>query len=289
MLLKSILLITIFNLCLYAKDIKLYFHENSVKNAQTALLYLDGDNIKNPKLTLMNKEKLNLDFHKNPFRENSFYSLIPISYYTDSKEYKIIISFFKNGKKEFKSIKLNIENAPYKSEKINVSKSKFKPNKQREKRTKQEYEEAMKIYRSIHKQVLWENDFIYPMNSKITSDFGTKRVYNGTLKSYHSGTDFRAKVGTPIYASNSGIVRISKDRFYSGNSIVIDHGHGIYSCYFHLSTMNYKEGDFIKKGSILGLSGDTGRITGPHLHFAFRINSIQVDPLQAIQIINKLK
>ncbi|MFA9373870.1 MAG: M23 family metallopeptidase, partial [Poseidonibacter sp.] len=103
-----------------------------------------------------------------------------------------------------------------------------------------------------------------------------------------SGTDFRAKIGTDIIASNDGIVRIAQNRFYSGNSIVIDHGRGIYSCYFHLSKMNYKAGDKIKRGDILGLSGDTGRITGPHLHYSFRINAIQVDPLQAIEILNSL-
>ena len=147
----------------------------------------------------------------------------------------------------------------------------------------------MKVYNSISKDILWNEDFIYPLNTKITSNFGTKRVYNGKLKSYHSGTDFRAKNGTPIIASNSGIVKISQNRFYSGNSIVIDHGQGVYSCYFHLSRMAFKDGDLIKKGETLGLSGDTGRVTGPHLHFSFRINGIQVDPLNAIAVLNELK
>ena len=92
----------------------------------------------------------------------------------------------------------------------------------------------------------------------------------------YEGTDFQAKDNTPIIASNSGIVRISGNRFYAGNSIVIDHGQGVYSCYFHLNTMNFKVGDFIKKGEVLGLSGSTGRVTGPHLHFTFRINCLQL-------------
>jgi len=289
MLFKKSIFIFLLPLFLYSNQIKLYLHKNEVANAQTALLYLDAVDINTPKLTLLDKQPLNIDFKINKFKKNSFYALIPISYYKKAKNYKIIISYFKNEKKVFKSVKLNIVNGKYKSEVINVSKSKFQPSKQRAKRTKQEYLDAIKVYKSISKEILWEEEFIYPMNSKITSAFGTKRVYNGTLKSYHSGTDFRAKVGTPIYASNSGIVRISQNRFYSGNSIVIDHGHGVYSCYFHLSKMNYKVGDFIKKGEVLGLSGATGRITGPHLHFAFRINGIQVDPLQAIETLNILK
>lgn len=146
----------------------------------------------------------------------------------------------------------------------------------------------MKVYNSKSEKLYWSEDFIYPMKSKITSSFGTKRVYNGELKSFHSGTDFKAANNTPIIASNSGIVSISQDRFYSGNSIVIDHGHGVYSCYFHLNKMNFKVGDFVKKGEVIGLSGDTGRVTGPHLHYAFRINGTQVNPLQAIEILNNL-
>ena len=289
MLLKKFIFIFLLPIFLFSNDIKLYLYEKSISNAQTALLYLNAIDIQEAKLTLLDKQPLNINFKKNKFKKNSFYALIPISYYKKAKDYKIIISYFKNGKKIFKSIKLNVVNGKYKSEVINVSKSKFQPSKERVKRTKQEYLDAIKVYKSISKEIYWNEDFIYPMNSKITSAFGTKRVYNGTLKSYHSGTDFRAKIGTPIYASNSGVVRISQDRFYSGKSIIIDHGHGVYSCYFHLSKMNYKVGDFIKKGEVLGLSGATGRITGPHLHFAFRINGIQVDPLQAIETLNSLK
>jgi murein DD-endopeptidase MepM/ murein hydrolase activator NlpD len=183
---------------------------------------------------------------------------------------------------------LKVVNGNYKSEVINVKPSKFKPPKSRVERTKKEYSDAMKVYNSKSEKLYWSEDFIYPLNSKITSNFGTKRVYNGKLKSYHSGTDFRAKNNTPIIASNSGIVRIAQNRFYAGNSIIIDHGHGVYSCYFHLNKMNFKVGDFIKKGEVLGLSGNTGRSTGPHLHFAFRIHGIQVDPLQAIEALNAI-
>lgn len=111
-------------------------------------------------------------------------------------------------------------------------------------------------------------------------------MFNNTLKSYHSGTDFRAAIGTPIKAINDGIVKISKDRFYAGGSVVIDHGAGIYSQYYHLSKMNVKVGDIVKKGDIVGLSGDTGRVSGPHLHFGIMVNNNQVNPLNFIETIN---
>jgi murein DD-endopeptidase MepM/ murein hydrolase activator NlpD len=280
---KKILIITLIFLCnLFALEI----NQSTVKNANTVLLEIQKKNISEVKLTF---DKQNIDFFKNPFKENTHYALIPISYYQKKKDYRVIVSYIENGKKVFEGKNLKVVDGKYKSEVINVPKTKFKPKASRVKRTKKEYTQAMKIYNFISKDILWKEDFINPLNTKITSNFGTKRVYNGKLKSYHSGTDFRAKNGTNIIASNSGIVKISQNRFYSGGTIVIDHGHGVYSCYFHLSKMNYKTGDFIEKGAILGLSGDTGRVTGPHLHFSFRIQGIQVDPLNAITILNQLK
>lgn len=259
---------------------------SKVENANTVLLKINEKNISEAKLTF---DKQNINFYKNPFSSDSYYALLPISYYQKLGPDRIIISYLENENKVFKGLDLKIIDGNYKSEVINVKPSIFKPNKQRVERTKKEYEDAMKVYNSSSPDIYWNEDFIYPLNSKITSDFGTKRVYNNELKSYHGGTDFQAKENTPILASNSGIVRISGNRFYAGNSIIIDHGHGVYSCYFHLNTMNYKVGDFIKKGEVLGLSGSTGRVTGPHLHFTFRINGLQVDPLQAIEVLNNLK
>ena len=128
---------------------------------------------------------------------------------------------------------------------------------------------------------------LFRSDSKITSGFGKARLYNEKLKSYHGGTDFRADIGTPLMACNNGKVVLAKERFYAGNSVVRDHGHGIYSCYFHMSRFNVKEGQNINKGDIIGLSGNSGRVTGPHLHFGIRVGGEQVDPLQFIELINK--
>ncbi|MFA5721432.1 MAG: M23 family metallopeptidase, partial [Aliarcobacter sp.] len=83
--------------------------------------------------------------------------------------------------------------------------------------------------------------------------------------------------------------RVAKDRFYGGKSVVIDHGHGVFSGYFHLDEFKVKLGDFVKRGDIIALSGNTGRSTGPHLHFMFKIDDVIVNPLQAIDILNSLK
>lgn len=257
-----------------------------IKNAGTVLIEVNKPNISDVKLTF---DKQNIDFFKNPFKENYYYALLPISYYQKANEYNIVFSYLENGKKIFKSEQLKVIKGDYKSETLSVEPGKIKLSKENEERAKKEAAIATKIYRSKSDKILWSEDFIMPLDSHITSPFGTSRVYNGDLKSYHGGTDFRAMENTPIKATNSGIVKISKNRFYAGGTIVIDHGHGVYSCYFHLNKMNFKEGDFVKRGEIIGLSGSTGRVTGPHLHFTIRIDSLQVDPLQAIEVLNSLK
>ena len=282
------LIMVLLNIQVFATD-SLQLVTKDISNAQTALLILNKKDIHSAKLTFMNKKKLNFDFIKNPFTPNSYYALIPVSYYEKIKKHKIIISYIEDEKKVFKSVFLNIKKGNYKSETIRVAPSKVKPSAKNRERTKKEYQEAMKIYKSVTPKQYWEEAFIYPMKSKITSAFGTKRVYNNLLKSYHSGTDFKAAVGTKIHAVNNGIVRLANNRFYAGNSVIIDHGQGVYTCYFHLSKMNVKVGQKVKQNEVIGLSGSTGRVTGPHLHFSARVHGIQVDPLQLIEILNELK
>jgi len=128
----------------------------------------------------------------------------------------------------------------------------------------------------------------YPLHSKITSAFGNKRLFNGVLKSFHSGTDFRAKTGTPIHTVADGRVVLVKNRFFAGNSVIIDHGQGIYTSYYHLSRFKVRKGEFVKKGQVIGLAGATGRVTGSHLHFTVHINGTLVDPLEFIDTFNEL-
>lgn len=283
MFLKIIISISLFISVLFSSEITVSSTE--VKNANTLLVTLKDKNINNPKLTF---DKHHIKLFEHPEKNDTYYALVPISYYKKLGNYKIIVSYIKDNKKIFKGIPIKVIEGKYKSETISVAKGKVSLSKKNKNRTKIEYSSAMKIYNTTSDILLIDDNSNLPINSSITSSFGKKRVYNGSLKSYHSGTDFKAKKGTTIKAINDGIIVISENRFYAGNSIVINHGHGLYSCYFHLSKMNYAVGNFIKKGDIIGLSGSTGRVTGPHLHFSFRAHGIQVDPLQVINLLNNL-
>ena len=176
----------------------------------------------------------------------------------------------------------------YKREKIQVSQSKAKPNPKNQERIKREREEANKIYSNYSQKRLWDSAFIFPMESKITSTYGNARVFNEEVRSYHSGTDFRAQIGTEIRASNRGKVVIAKERFLAGGSVVLDHGEGIFSMYYHCSEMKVEVGQIVEKGDLIALSGATGRVSGPHLHFGILVRGAQVDPLDFIAQVNAL-
>jgi len=124
----------------------------------------------------------------------------------------------------------------------------------------------------------WSGEFLKPVNAAATDSFGTRRTFNGKLASIHRGMDFRAPPGTPVGAANSGTVILARKLFYEGNCVVIDHGQGFMTIYMHLSRLDLAEGARVRKGERLGLSGATGRVTGPHLHFAARWQGAYVDP-----------
>jgi murein DD-endopeptidase MepM/ murein hydrolase activator NlpD len=130
----------------------------------------------------------------------------------------------------------------------------------------------------------WEGPFTPPVNSPTISPFGAVRSYNNIAPRRHTGQDFRASIGTPVLASASGEVVLSRLMDIHGNNIVIDHGWGIFSEYAHLSERYVVPGQFVVQGQIIGLSGNTGRSTGPHVHWEIAVNDVWVDPLDFAQI-----
>ena len=130
----------------------------------------------------------------------------------------------------------------------------------------------------------WSGDFAKPVNEPSTDSFGTRRTFNGKLASVHRGMDFRAPAGTPVAAANSGTVVIAQKLFYEGNCVVIDHGLGFYTIYMHFSRIDVAPLQKVHKGEHLGLSGATGRVTGPHLHFAARWQGAYLDPAGLFQL-----
>lgn len=131
---------------------------------------------------------------------------------------------------------------------------------------------------------LWQGGFIKPVPGEVITSFGVRRVINNQQRSPHTGVDLKAEEGTPILACNNGVVVMVDDLFFAGKSVILDHGRGFFSMYFHLSQALVKEGEMIRKGDILGRVGSTGRSSGAHLHWGIRINGARVDPLSLLRL-----
>jgi len=128
----------------------------------------------------------------------------------------------------------------------------------------------------------WSGDFVTPIKAKPTDSFGMTRIFNEELTSTHRGTDFPVNEGAPVVVSNSGTVVLAKELFYEGNCVIVDHGQRFFTIYMHLSKLEVKAGNKLGKGERLGLSGQTGRVTGPHLHMAVRWNGAYLDPTKLL-------
>lgn len=136
---------------------------------------------------------------------------------------------------------------------------------------------------------LWDGPFIKPVPGEVIGPFGRRSVINGQPRSPHTGVDLRGKKGTPIKAINDGQVVLTAEHFFSGLSVVIDHGGGIKSMYFHMEKIKVQQGETVKKGAVLGFVGSTGRATGPHLHWGVRVNGARIDPSQLIDKSSQLE
>ena len=130
----------------------------------------------------------------------------------------------------------------------------------------------------------WDGKFAAPADAAISDVYGSQRIFNGKAQRPHWGLDFRAPTGTPVAAMNSGTVLLARFLYFEGNCVVIDHGQGLLTLYFHLSELKVKEGDAVKGGQEIGLSGGTGRATGPHLHVAVRWQGTYLDPARLLQL-----
>jgi murein DD-endopeptidase MepM/ murein hydrolase activator NlpD len=130
----------------------------------------------------------------------------------------------------------------------------------------------------------WDGKFSAPADAAISDVFGSQRIFNGKAQRPHFGLDYRVPTGTPVAAMNKGTILLARFLYYEGNCVVIDHGQGLLTLYFHLSEFKVKEGEPVKRGQEIALSGGTGRATGPHLHVAVRWQGTSLDPATLLRL-----
>ena len=143
------------------------------------------------------------------------------------------------------------------------------------------------VYHAPAAERLWTAPFVRPVAEPANSRFGTRSIFNGVPRNPHGGADFLSPGGTPIHAPNAGVIVVARPLYFSGNTVIIDHGLGLFSMLAHMSAMEAQEGDRVTAGQVVGRVGATGRVTGPHLHWAVRANAARVDPIALLALLGK--
>ncbi|MBI3609287.1 MAG: M23 family metallopeptidase [Nitrospirae bacterium] len=188
------------------------------------------------------------------------------------------------GKRELRRYPVEVLPVHFLTQELTVPKNYVDLDEESSKRAAEEQEKILQSLGKITVQKFWAGRFMMPVEGKIAGSFGLRRIMNGQPRSPHSGEDINAPQGTDVRATNEGIVALVGDFFFSGKSIILDHGLGLYSMYFHLDQVDVAEGRRVRKGDVIGKVGATGRATGPHLHWGTRLNGARVNPLSILNI-----
>ena len=210
--------------------------------------------------------------------DNTFAALVGIDMQDPPGTHKMNITLQSTDQTEHITYSVDILKEKYAVQHLTLPKKKVDLDSQTLKRVKIEQKEMLAAFNHIGPQPLWDGSFLEPTKGKVTGRFGSRRVINGQHKRPHSGEDIAAPRGTPVLAINKGTVVAAVDHFFSGKGVIIDHGVGLFSMYFHLSEIDVQPGQTLHKGEALGKVGATGRATGPHLHWGIRLNGARVNP-----------
>lgn len=211
-------------------------------------------------------------------------AIIMESYFSDLKPFECNLNF--KGETLY-TISFKVEDRVYKAEQLKVDSKRIKLSKKDQKRADEEQQLLNRVYASSLNDFQFKEAFMQPMNSHVTSVYGTKRVYNKMKKGQHLGIDYRAAIGDKVPATNRGKVVFAGDLFYTGWTVIIDHGLDIFTVYGHLSKTAVLAGNMVEKGELIGYSGNTGRTSGPHLHWGVKIQGQYIDGMSLIDETSK--
>jgi len=185
-------------------------------------------------------------------------------------------------------LSLVVEPRRFETRRLKVDPALVNPPREQAARIAQETKAMAEAFSTATPERLWRGQFAAPVPGTATSSFGRLTVMNGQPGGRHQGADFRAASGTPVHAPNAGRVVLAQDLYFAGNTVIVDHGLGVFSLLAHLSRIGVAVGDHVSRGDLLGESGATGRVTGPHLHWAVRFGDTSVDPISLMKAVASL-
>jgi murein DD-endopeptidase MepM/ murein hydrolase activator NlpD len=221
----------------------------------------------------------------NPGNGKTWFALAGVSLETRPGSYPLVVDGLTvSGSRISFQRSLLIRRAKYPTIQLTVSKQFTEPNPGQQQKIKEDQELKHKTFSQSSAEREWSGHFLPPVSAPVSDVFGIRRVFNGATKSVHQGLDYRVSPATPVSAVNRGTVILARPLYFEGNCVVLDHGQGLLTLYLHLSEIKVTEGEGVERGQLLGLSGATGRATGPHLHIAVRWQGVYLNPAALLQL-----
>jgi len=219
--------------------------------------------------------------------ENQRKGLLAVDLEKEPGEYELkLTGQTAGGEKVSCSTMVTVRKGQFATEKLQVGKQFVEPSPEQIKRADEERQKLRDIFEHVTPERLWDGKFRIPIDGVTTgSNFGRRRILNGNPGSPHGGADLPGATGTPVHSAQRGQVVLAEGLFFGGNTVVVDHGLGIYTFYGHLSEIDVKVGDRVEAGAVLGKVGATGRVTGPHLHWGLTVERARVNPLQLVKLL----
>ncbi|HTV07578.1 MAG TPA: M23 family metallopeptidase [Candidatus Aquilonibacter sp.] len=226
-----------------------------------------------------------ITFFRDPKDAKTWHALAGVDLFAEPGQYRLdVTATLAGGRIARHTDQVNVVAGDFKTGDITVPQNYVTPTDTEQKQIAQDEVLKKRAYAHTASHPLWSGDFIKPVDAPSTPTFGESRILNEEKTSLHTGTDFPCPEGTTVRVANSGTVVLVRDLFYEGNTVIVDHGLGLFTVYLHMSRIDVHQGDKLDKGAKLGLSGASGRVTGPHLHFGVRWNGVWIDPVQVLAL-----
>ncbi len=223
-----------------------------------------------------------IPFFRRP--DGGFSALIGVDLALKPALFPLRVRLHKSGRTEERSYRISVQDGKFKLQGLRLPQEMVDLDEETLARVKEEQGQLEVAMAPVTPEPLWEGRFIAPVDGMIQESFGRRRILNGQPRNPHSGEDINAPLGTPVRASNSGRVILTGEFFFNGKSVLIDHGLGLYTMYFHLNRISVAQGQKVSKGAVLGEVGASGRATGPHLHWGMRLLGARVNPFSLTRI-----
>ncbi len=216
--------------------------------------------------------------------DSEFAALVGIDMADKPGTVDLVIEINAAGGRRHQLLPINVVPENFREQRLTLPKAQVDPDAPALKRIAAERETVKTVFAHSNPERLWTKGFMVPVDGVGTGAFGSRRILNGQPRNQHTGEDIAAPLGTPIKATNTATVRLVDDHFFSGMSVILDHGLGLYTMYSHLHTATVKGGDKIQRGDIIGTVGKSGRATGPHLHWGVWLNGARVNPFSLTKL-----